>query len=430
MEIKVESNKIFVPVHKSKHRYIVMKGSAGSGKSVDTAQQYILRLLSQQGRNLICVRKVEQSNRNSTFAELTGAINRLGLQSYFEYTVSPLKIRCTLNGNETIFCGFNDDRQREKLKSVTFANGKLTDVWIEEATELQQADVDIIDDRLRGELPEGLFYQIKMTFNPVSAQHWIKRVFFDRDNPDVMTHHSTYLDNRFIDADYHRRMERRKEDDPEGYQVYALGNWGCTEGVIFNNWRAVECNQALDWYDDVALGQDFGFNHANAILLLGIKDNEIYVLRELYENEKDTSEIIELAGKAEFPKNITMICDAAEPDRIQMWRRAGYRATECKKGPGSVKAQIDYLQQRKIYIDPSCTNTIDEISQWRWKLDKITGKYTDEPVPFFDDAMAALRYGVQNWRMRGEVDAPKVDNRTAIQKEKDKLERLGRRRRR
>lgn len=418
-DIRIQSNKIFATVHKSKHRYVIMKGSAGSGKSVDTAQQYILRLLTDRGRNLICVRKIEQSNRNSTFAELTGAINRLGLSSYFTSTVSPLNIKCR-NGNEIIFCGLYDDRQREKLKSVTFSNGKLTDVWIEEATELLQQDFEIIDDRLRGELPDNLFYQIKMTFNPVSAQHWIKRYFFDRQDKNVLTHHSTYLDNKWCDEAFKERMERRKTLDPEGYLIYGLGEWGETEGVIFKNWEEKELEQDLLKYDDTAIGQDFGFNHANAILLLGIKDNEIYVLKELYEYEKDTSELIELA-EGGFPKNIVMFCDAAEPDRIQMWRRAGYRAIECKKNPGSVKAQIDWLQQRKIYIDSSCVNTLAEIGQWRWKQDRISGEYTDEPVNIFDDAMAALRYGVQNWRLRGGVEVKEPDTRTDLQKYRDKV---------
>ena len=39
MNIKVELNPAFKEVNRSKRRYIVMKGSAGSGKSVDTARQ-------------------------------------------------------------------------------------------------------------------------------------------------------------------------------------------------------------------------------------------------------------------------------------------------------------------------------------------------------------------------------------------------------
>lgn len=228
---------------------------------MDTAQHYLLRLMKEKGRNLVCIRKSDITNRDSTYAELTGAAYRMfGEQAdrYWMIRQSPLSLTCRHNGNQIIFRGVNDEKQREKLKSITFQRGKLTDVWIEEATEITQADFEIIDDRLRGELPPGQFYQIRMTFNPVNKNHWIKKVFFDIPDPNVLTHHSTYLDNRFIDAAYHARMERRKEVDPEGYQIYGLGNWGAIGGLILHNWTVEEISLNLDDYDDIAIGQDFG----------------------------------------------------------------------------------------------------------------------------------------------------------------------------
>ena len=281
----MQMNPGFREVDRSKKRYIVMKGSAGSGKSVDTAQNYILRLMADKGRNLVCIRKSDITNRDSTFAELTGAIYRMfgdKADKYWQITMSPLKLTCKANGNQIIFRGMNDDKQREKLKSITFQRGKLTDVWCEEATELTQADVEIIDDRLRGELPPGQFYQIRLTFNPVNKNHWIKKVFFDIPDENVLTHHSTYLGNRFIDEAYKARMERRKIVDPEGYQIYGLGEWGEIGGLILHNWEIKDISQNINDYDDIAIGQDFGFNHANAILLLGIKDDNIYILDEIY----------------------------------------------------------------------------------------------------------------------------------------------------
>ena len=100
-------------------------------------------------------------------------------------------------------------------------------------------------------------------------------------------------------------------------------------------------------------------------------------------------------------KNRQMWCDSAEPDRIKTWKKAGYRARGVNKGAGSVKAQIDWLKQRKIFVDPSCINTIKEIQQWKWKRDERSGEYLDEPVPIMDDAMAALRYSVEGWRKAG-----------------------------
>lgn len=414
MNITVKANPCFKEVDMSRKRYIVMKGSAGSGKSVDTAQNYLLRLMQDKGRNLVCIRKSDITNRDSTYAELTGAAYRLfGEQAdrYWSIKQSPLSLTCRANGNQIIFRGVNDEKQREKLKSITFQRGKLTDVWIEEATEITQADFEIIDDRLRGELPPGQFYQIRMTFNPVNRNHWIKKVFFDVPDPNVLTHHSTYLDNRFIDAAYHARMARRKEVDPEGYQIYGLGEWGEVGGLILHNWKVEEISQDLNDYDDIAIGQDFGFNHANAILLLGIKDDNIYILQEIYEFEKETSEIIPLTIKAGIPANRTMWCDSAEPDRIKTWRKAGFRARPVSKEHTTEKkyqaSQIDWLKgivskdrvvHRMIYVHPSCTNTIKELQQWKWKKDEKTGLYLDEPVPFQDDAMAALRYGIEGWR--------------------------------
>ena len=400
MNITVKANPCFREVDQSQKRYIIMKGSAGSGKSVDTAQHYILRLMKDPGRNLLCVRKSDVTNRDSTFAELQGAIFRMFGEAYKKYwyiNSSNMLLECRSNHNQIIFRGVNDDKQREKLKSITFKRGKLTDVWIEEATELTQNDFEIIDDRLRGELPQGQFYQIRMTFNPVSAHHWIKKQFFDRKDPDVLTHQSTYENNRFIDEAYHRRMLRRKEVDPDGYRIYGLGEWGETTGLILKNYIVEEFDQSPERFDYMVNAQDFGFNHANCIGEVGLKDGELYLCQELYVYEMDTDEIIKLA-EGRFQKKRTMWCDSAEPDRIKMWKKAGYRARGVKKEPNSVKAQIDYLKQHLIHIHPSCVNTIKEIQQWKWKKDDKTNTYMDEPVNFFDDAMAMLRYSIEQER--------------------------------
>lgn len=414
MNINVQMNPCFREVDQSRKRYIVMKGSAGSGKSVDTAQNYVLKLMQDKGRNLVCIRKSDITNRDSTYAELTGSIYRMfgdKAEKYWGVKQSPLQLTCKANGNQIIFRGMNDDRQREKLKSITFQRGKLTDVWCEEATELTQADLEIIDDRLRGELPAGQFYQIRLTFNPVNKSHWIKKVFFDIPDANVLTHHSTYLMNRFIDEAYRQRMERRKVVDPEGYRIYGLGEWGEIGGLILHNWEVKEISQDLNDYDDTAIGQDFGFNHANAILLLGNRDDDIYILQEIYEFEKETSEIIPIAIKDAIPTNKTMWCDSAEPDRIKAWKTAGFRARPVEKEKTTEKkyqsSQIDWLKgvvgknktvKRKIFVHPSCVNTIKELQQWKWKKDDKTGEYLDEPVPVMDDAMAALRYGIEGWR--------------------------------
>ena len=285
--LTVEANPVFRDVHRAKHRYVVMRGSAGSGKSSDTAVMYILRLMAERGRNLLCVRKIEDANRASTYSELCAAIRRIGVAPYWEATTSPLRLRCRTNGATVLFRGMLDERQREKLKSITFPVGKLTDVWIEEATELSADDFEIIDDRLRGILPEGLYYQIKLTFNPVSADHWIKKRFFDHPDENVFTHHSTFLDNRFLDDGFRMRMERRKALDPDGYRVYGLGEWGVRGGQYFSEWRdRIHTCEPFPlpekWRRYITL--DYGLDMLAAYWIAMDPSDRAYVYREVYES--------------------------------------------------------------------------------------------------------------------------------------------------
>lgn len=374
-EVNVGFNRNFKEFNECKKRYRLAKGSAGSGKSVNIAQNFIIKLGDPK--------------------------YKAGL--FWRIRSNPMELISKVTGNKVIFRGMKDDGQREKVKSITFDVGKLTWIWIEEATELYEADVDILDDRLRGDLSFNPFlhYQITFSFNPVSATHWLKAKYFDIKSDDVYTHQSTYLQNRFIDEAYHRRMMMRKERDPDGYRIYGLGEWGETGGLILTNYVIEEFDTSPERFDYMVNSQDFGFNHANCIGEVGFKDGDIYLCRELYVFEKDTSEIIQLA-EGKFQKRITMYCDSAEPDRIKMWQKAGYRACPVKKEPNSVKAQIDYLKQHTIHIHPSCVNTTKEIQQWKWKKDEKTNTFTDEPVNFFDDAMAMLRYSIEQER-KGKV---------------------------
>lgn len=399
-------NESFRESNNTKARYRVECGSAGSGKSVNVARDFIIKLSDKRykGANLLCVRKTESSHLDSTYAELQRAIRDVfgdTWERYWEISRSPLRMRSLVTDGVIIFRGTKDDTQREKLKSIQSQSGKIVWVWIEEATELDKGDFDIIDDRLRGDLNEinpNLYYQITLTFNPVSANHWIKKRFFDSGDSGAFTHRSNYLTNAFIDEEYHKRMMRRREQDYEGYRIYGLGEWGESEGLILPKFEVREITRDISYYDSVAMGQDFGFNHANSILLVGFLDGDVYVLREIYTRYRDTHEIIAMADASRLPRNVIMWCDSAEPDRIKTWRDKGYLAEGVKKEKGSIGAQIDYLKSHKIVIHPLCENLIREIGEWKWERDTISGEYTDIPVSINDDAIASLRYSIEGIR--------------------------------
>ncbi len=230
-------NDVYLPYLDDDSRYLVFYGGAGSGKSVFIAQRYIYRLLTRPLCNVLVVRQVAETNRDSTFALLTQVINKWGLTRYFKINRSNLQIVCTATGNTIIFKGLDDP---EKLKSITFPRGELTEVWIEEATEALEESLNQLDFRLRGGNTKK---QTVLSFNPISVNHWLKKRFFDKKNPKVKVLKTTYKDNKFLSKEDIELYESYKEIDPYYYAVYCLGEWGVYGKTVF---KAINVQEQLN----------------------------------------------------------------------------------------------------------------------------------------------------------------------------------------
>lgn len=226
-------NKAFITYLSNNKRYLIFYGGAGSGKSFFVVERYIYKLLNSKMFNLLVVRATGKSNRDSTFALFKQIINKWKLGQYFKINESDLRIKCLLNGNEIVFSGLDDV---EKLKSITFSKGELTDIWIEEASEILEADFNQLDVRLRG---KGTKKQIVISFNPIDINHWLKKRFFDRSDDNIEICHTTYKDNDFLDDDYKKLLESYKDTDPYYYDVYCLGKWGVLGKTVFDA-RAIQ----------------------------------------------------------------------------------------------------------------------------------------------------------------------------------------------
>ena len=205
-------------------RYTVCKGGGGSGKSYGIMQLVVYRVIAEPGHKVLIIRKVATTLRESCFSLVIEIINSYGCMSLFKINKTDMVIEC-VNGNKILFKGLDDP---EKIKSIN----AITDVVIEEATELDAADLRQLDIRLRGKTkyPKQMF----IMFNPVSATHWIKRDFFDIKRDDCTIIETNYLDNKFLDAEAIKVMEAFKETDPYYYMVYFLGQWGVTGKTVFD----------------------------------------------------------------------------------------------------------------------------------------------------------------------------------------------------
>ncbi len=380
-----------------KGRYRVVKGSRASKKSKTTALYYIYNMMKYQKANLLVIRKTYRSIRNSCFEELKWAIERLGVKKYWLVREAPMEMVYLPTGQKIYFKGLDDPM---KVTSITVKGGVLCWMWIEEAYEISnEAHFDMLDESIRGETKDGLFKQITLTFNPWNESHWIKKRFFDNENDDTLAITTTYLCNEFLDAADRKVFENMKEKNFQRYLVAGLGNWGRSEGCVYERWKeeafdikeVAGCTRAV-------FGLDFGYVNDPTALFCGFIDEErkrLYVFDEIYEKNLSNEEIYEKIAAMGYRKE-KIRADSAEPKSIDRLRSLGLcHIQSAKKGPDSVRFGIDRIKGYEITVHPVCVNFITEISNYVWDKDK-SGKVINKPKDEFNHLMDAMRYAMEN----------------------------------
>ena len=384
-----------------KGRYVVCKGSRASKKSKTTALWHIYNMMKYPEANTLVVRKTERTLKDSCYADLQWAIHRLGVDEYWKTTVNPLEITYLPTGQKIIFRGFDDAM---KLTSITVPKGVLCWCWVEEAYEIQkEADFDMLNESIRGEVPEGLFKRFTITFNPWSDKHWLKRRFFDvPDDENKLSMTTNYLCNEWLDENDRKLFEDMKEINPRRYRVAGLGDWGIVDGLIYDNWLEEE----FDWRDisrqsgvKSVFGLDFGYTNDPTALFCGLIDRDtkdLWVFDELYEKGMSNERIYEEISRMGYSKE-KIIADSAEPKSIDRLYNLGIRRIKrARKGKDSINNGIDYITDFKIHIHPRCANFVTEISNYVWDEDK-TGAKINRPIDDFNHLMDAMRYALEEF---------------------------------
>jgi len=369
-------NDVYLPQFKNMARVQILYGGSSSGKSKFKAQQAVIDTLDATrtgGRNWLICRQVGRTIRGSVAQEINRVITEWGLQQFFSINKTDGTITC-VNGYQIIFSGLDDV---EKLKSITPAQGAITDVWVEEATETAQDSIKQLLKRQRGGNPKTP-KRLHLTFNPILQQHWIYQTYFSGigwmdeqkkyKTPELSILKTTHLDNKFLTSDDRKGLEQ--ETDSYYYQVYTLGNWGVLGDVIFTKWRVEDLSGMHDQFTNRRNGLDFGFSSDPAAVGVSHYDKmrkTIYFYKELYEtgltNDVLAERIKEMIGDERI------ICDSAEPKSIQELNNHGVSAVGAKKGKDSVNFGIDWLKQQTIIVDKTCINLINELQQYHWKKD-------------------------------------------------------------
>lgn len=382
-----------------KGRYKVVKGSRASKKSSTQSLRVIYEIVSNPVINWLVVRKTERTLRDSCFAQLKWAMRRLHVEKYFRCSVSPLEITYIPTGQKILFRGLDDPL---KVTSITVDSGCLCRLWIEEAYEItKEDDFNRLDESIRGQLPEGMYHQVVLTFNPWSDRHWLKKRFFDTPNPNVLAMTTNYRCNEFLSQSDLLLFEEMKKN-PRRYAVAGEGDWGVVDGLVYENWK----EQVFDTSEITrratvksAFGLDFGYtNDPSAFICLLVDETarEIYVFDEMYQKGMSNDDIGEELVRRGYSKE-RIRADSAEPKSIAYLRKKYLRRIRAaKKGPDSIMAGVTLIQDYTIIIHPSCVSFITEISNYTWATDKFDNKI-NKPVDDFNHLMDAMRYAMEDF---------------------------------
>ena len=379
----------------TKKRYRACKGGRGSKKSKTTALNMICRLIEYPESNGLCIRRYGNTMRDSVYSDLLWAIHKLGLDAQFDWTVSPMQITRISTGQKILFRGLDDGL---KVTSISVDKGYLCWVWIEEAYELSnEDDFNKLDMSIRGELPEGYFKQITLTFNPWSANSWLKSRFFDNPDEDVFVKTTTWECNEWLDESDKKIFLKMKKNNPRRYRIEGDGDWGIAEGLIYENFSVEDFD--VDEIRKIpgiksAFNLDFGFTDPNAFVceMVDNTNMNIYIFDEWYQTGV-TNKIIASKIKEMGYGGQVIVCDSAEPKSIAELQDEGIKAEPSRKGKDSVNHGIQLIQNYNIIVHPKCVEFRKEISNYCWAKDK-NGKPTDKPDHEFSHGMDSMRYGI------------------------------------
>lgn len=389
-------------------RYRVLKGGKGSKKSSVTALNFIYRLMKYPESNLLVIRAVMNTHRNSTFAVLSWAQRRLGVSNLWSNSVSNMEMTYIPTGQKIIFRGADDVL---KLAGLTVDTGTINFVWIEEAFEIgSEADFDKLDLTVpRGEVSDGIFKQTTLTFNPWSGEHWLKKRFFDNPDSQTETFSTNYLCNEFLDSTDRMVFERMKKTNARKYAVAGLGEWGIAEGLVFENWtvrsRNIENENPQNW--KAFFGLDYGYvNDPTAFIAFYVnkQTKEIHIFDEFSKKRMLNSDIAEEIKRRGYSKE-RIRADSAEPKSNEDLRRLGiHRITPALKGHDSILNGIARISEYRITVEPCCVNTIRELSSYSY-TNKLNSKGQRLPDDKDNHLMDALRYAFDDVKYLNSADS-------------------------
>ena len=403
-ELKIDKNvfseKFYPLLLDYSHRWEFYMGSAGSGKSYFITQKLVLRAINEPIRILVC-RKYATTIRQTVFSLFCSVIKKWGLEKFVKINQSDFRITFLHNGSEIIFTGLDEETKLLSLNDIGT-------VFIEEVYEVEQELIEQLNLRMRGKTKNQ---QILLAWNPISKDSWLYDFTVTNPPENSIFIHSTYKDNKFLSQEYIASLEELYTRNPQKARIYCDGEWGINDdGLVFRNWSEVA---AIDEKElaknglELRVGMDLGFVDPSTIVssMYDSTTGTIYVFDVWEEVGCQLDEISRaIEARPWISRHVKLYMDSADARAVDYFRRQGYNALPCLKGPGSVEARIRFLQNLDIKVEGKRgQKLITELSNFSYIKDKKTGKYTDNTTHEYSHAIDGLGYAYSDIYTRGGI---------------------------
>lgn len=385
-------------------REIVAKGGRGGAKSSQFAElaYEVIRRIPQA--NVVYTRRYQADLRPTVFKAMCRVIERHGDAASWEVTTRPMECVYRPTGQRVYFFGADNPLG---TKSFTPDVGYVALLIHEEADEMQGMgeleDAELTYLRANG--VEGApALDVKVFNPPASRANFMNRHAAEMAaDPSCMVADFSYrnvppewLGERFLE-----RAAWLHEHRPERARNLLDGEVTGDGGELFANVveRALtdaECD-ALESRGIVWQGLDFGYEHPMAFVRVAYDPDadEVVAVYERVERRCKLGQFLRPLDEAGFRAD-EVICDSAEPDRIDQmldWGWDAVRAVKRWKGGGRAYGW-DWLRQRtRIVVDPSRTPELARELR-ELEFERVRGGFSSRYPTDGEDAVMATIYAL------------------------------------
>lgn len=372
-------NFVFLSDRLPELRIAALQGGTRSGKTYATLQYLIDLADTYTGMIISVVRESFPALRATALRDFIDIMESAGLyderneskpSGYYEYIH---------NGNLFEFFSIdNQQKVRGRKRDLLFIN-EANEISLEKFRQLlfRTEGCAIID------------------YNPSDGESYIYDHVLTRDDCGLII--TTYRDNPNLPQAIVDEIELLRDADPEYWKVFGEGQRGRVSGLALGHRKVLEADRWPVGKGEKVYGVDFGFTAPSAVVEVTFYDDSHYLREMLYKRKLTNPELIQaIKTNPLIDKTAIFYCDAAEPDRIEEFKKNGLRALPADK---NIKDGLDALRAKPLFVHEESINLQSEIKTYCYPKNQNTGEFGELPVGI-DHAIDAGRYGVYSHKKR------------------------------